>query len=124
MQRPHVIAQQWLNAITSRDKVSLFAISDDAIEIHGPSGVGVGHSILADWFDTMPMRIFIKSLAECDSEVLVYHHIDWLNADNEIESSIDNAAIIGTREGKVCAYRRVADPDGLASKFTSVSKPN
>lgn len=88
--------------------------------MHGPHGVGVGHDVVAAWLDTMPMRIEIESLAEQDAKVLIHHHIDWFDRNGEVESSIDNAALIEVRDGKVFSYRRVAEPDAIAADFTVV----
>lgn len=121
MPRPSEIAARWLDAITARDKEALLSASHSAIEIHSPWGVGIGHAVVSDWFDVTPMRISVKSLAERGPEVLVHHHIDWIGEDGRIDSSIDNTALIETREGKVFSYRRTADAEVLAPQFTPVS---
>jgi hypothetical protein len=121
MTRPSEIARLWLEAITTRNKVALFSISHAAIEIHGPQGIGSGHQILSDWFESEPMRISIKALAERGSELLVHHHIDWFGENGQIEYSIDNAALIEIRADKVFSYRRVEDSGAQTSEFTPVT---
>ncbi len=102
-------AQQWLDAVTARDREELLALSDEAIRIYGPDGVGVGHGVLEAWFDAMPMRIEVKSIVDKGQRLLVEHHIDWLDAEGNAEYSIDNAAWIEVAEGKVVSYRRADD---------------
>jgi hypothetical protein len=98
--------------------------SHEAIEIHSRWGVGIGHAVVAEWFDTTPMRISVKSLGERGAHVLVHHHIDWIGENGRIDSSIDNAAMIETREGKVFSYRRLEDAEAVASEFRPVSGCN
>ncbi|MCL4870138.1 MAG: hypothetical protein KJ063_14325 [Anaerolineae bacterium] len=88
--------------------------------MHGPQGVGIGHAVVSEWFDAMPMWIAIQAMAGRRPDILVCHHIDWLNEQGEVYSSIGNAALIETREGKVFSYRRVADGETFAAAFTPI----
>lgn len=111
--RPGQLAIRWLEAITRRDWSALTRCSHPDIRIHGPDGVGVGHEVMRMWFDTAPMAIAIRSLAERDQAVLVRHQIDWLGSEGQIEQTIENAALIETEDGRVVSYRRVEDPTEL-----------
>jgi|GEM_PF-2915900 len=118
MVRSADVAARWLAAISARDKEALLAVSHAAIELHSPWGVSVGHELLSGWFDATPMRIAVKSLAERGTGVLVLHQIDFLDEGGRIDSTIDNAAMIEVRDGKVFSYRRVTDTELLSLTFT------
>lgn len=109
MTTPETTARQWLDAISTRDRDALVALADESIRIYVPEGVGVGHAVLLDWFDSMPMRAQVKAISSEADRLFVEHHIDRLDADGNTEYSIDNAAWIEVAEGKVVSYRRADD---------------
>ena len=71
--------------------------SHQAIEIHRPQGVAVGHEVMDIWMDGAPMRIVVKDLEERGDDVIVRHHIDWIGSDGTVEASTENAAEIKKR---------------------------
>lgn len=114
MDEPERIVTSWCDAITRRDKDAFLGLCHEAVAFYGPEGAGVGHEVVSDWFDAEPMRITIKDMRTDGLTVRLDHHIDWLDANGDVEYEADNAAQIEIRDAKVYSYRRVEEPPHAA----------
>lgn len=114
------IALKWLTAISEQDRKSLREITAEDIAIHGPDEIARGISVTDQYFTDLLMRITVHRVAVKGHEVVVFHHIDFLDADGATTDSIDNAALMTVIGGKVASYRRARPDDDLETGFTPV----
>ncbi len=117
------IVSAWQESVNRRDLVRLRELSDPAIAIVGPRGVGEGFDLLAAWLDRAGLTLETRrSFARGEVVVLAQHGVWWSVATGERQGEAAVASVFHVRGGRLARYaRHDALDEALASAGLSVA---
>ena len=104
------IAEDWHEALNSRDIKRLVTLSHPDIEVGGPQGTGRGTKLLQERVDRAnihltPLRVFHR-----DDTVVVQQEAQWRSAESGVVTGSQTvSSIFVIRDGQVISVVRYAD---------------
>jgi hypothetical protein len=114
---PLAVALAWLDAVDRRDRDTLMALSDPQIEIIGPRGTNIGRDTLGIWFDRVALKVRPEAAYGAGDRVIVLHQAEWHDpGDGSLVGEADAASIFRVAAGRVSAYERDDDRDGILER--------
>ncbi len=79
---PVAVVEAWQDAANRQDIDGLLAVSDAAIELVGPRGVGRGHQLLRDWLGRAGLQLTTLRVFARGSAVVVEQRGVWRAVDS------------------------------------------
>jgi ketosteroid isomerase-like protein len=104
------IAEDWHEALNSRDIKRLATLSHPDIEVGGPHGTGRGTKLLHEWVDRANIRLTPLRVFHRDDTVVVQQEAEWRSAETGLVTGRQRlASIFVVREGRVASVVRYDD---------------
>ena len=104
------IAEDWHEALNSRDIKRLVTLSHPDIEVGGPHGTGRGTKLLQEWVDRANIRLTPLRVFHQDDTVVVQQEAEWRSAKTGVVTGSQTvASIFVIRDDQVTSVVRYAD---------------
>ena len=104
------IAEDWHEALNSRDIKRLVTLSHPDIEVGGPHGTGRGTKLLQEWVDRANIRLTPLRVFHRDDTIVVQQEAEWRSAETGVVTGSQTvASIFVIRDDQVTSVVRYAD---------------